>query len=154
SVPRTMSDKGVAALRPRASRYAKSDPELRGHWVRIQPSGAKSFWAVTRNPNGRQVWTFVGPADAMTIEAAREQARTILTRVRSGLSAIEPKGESFGAVVESWLKRHVENNSLRSRAKIVDLINRHVSAEFRAKEFTTIRRSDVVTLLDEIEDDH
>ena len=50
-----MTDKGVAALRPRASRYAKPDPELRGHWIRIQPSGAKSFWTVARNPDGKQI---------------------------------------------------------------------------------------------------
>jgi hypothetical protein len=109
-----MTDKGVAALKPRAKRYSKPDSELRGHWVRVQPSGAKSFWAVTRNPDGKQVWTFIGPADAMSIEAAREKARSILTRVRAGLPAIEQKGETFGTVFDSWMKRHVEKNGLRS----------------------------------------
>jgi|AmaraimetFIIA100_FD_contig_111_614459_length_3680_multi_6_in_0_out_0_4 integrase len=151
---RTMSDKGVAALKPRAARYAHPDPELRGHWIRVQSSGSKSFWAVTRNPHGKQVWTFVGPADAMTIEAAREQARSILQRVRSGLPATEAKGETFGAVLDNWLKRHVDGNGLRSRDKIIDLLNRHVDADFRAREFTSIRRSDITALLDEIEDDH
>jgi integrase len=149
-----MSDKGVAALKSRASRYAKPDPELRGHWIRIQPSGAKSFWTVARNPDGKQVWSFVGPTDAMTIEAAREQARTILQRVRAGLPAIEPKGETFGTVVDNWLTRHVAKNGLRARDKIESLIERHISKDFRAREFTTIRRSDVTALLDEIEDGH
>jgi integrase len=149
-----MSDKGVAALKPRASRYAKPDPELRGHWIRIQPSGTKTFWAVTRNPEGKQVWTHVGPCDALTIEEARERARTILTRVRAGLPATEPKGDTVGAVIDRWLKRHVEKNGLRSRDKIEDLIERHLSPKFRAREFTAIRRSEVVALLDEIEDDH
>jgi integrase len=153
-MPRKMSDAGVAALKPRAKRYTKPDPELRGHWIRIQPSGSKSFWAVTRNPDGKQVWTYIGPADAMTIEAAREDARNILNRVRAGLPAVEAKGETFGAVAENWLKRHVDGNGLRSRAKIVDLINRHISADFRAREFTSIRRTDITRLLDEIEDDH
>jgi integrase len=153
-MPRKMTDNGVAALKQRAKPYTKPDPELRGHWIRIQPSGTKSFWAVTRNPAGKQVWTFVGPADAMSIAAAREQARDILTRVRAGLPAIEPKGETFGAVIDNWLKRHVEGTGLRSRDKILDLLDRHVAPEFRAREFTTIRRSDIVALLDEIEDDH
>src|SRR5262245_52141324 len=116
SVAKTMSDKGVAALKPRASRYAKPDPELRGHWIRIQPSGAKSFWTVARNPDGKQLWTHISPTDAMTIEAAREQARTILQRVRAGLPAIAPKGETLGSVLDAWLKRHVDGNGLRSRA--------------------------------------
>jgi integrase len=153
-MPRKMTDTGVAALKPRATRYSKPDPELRGHWIRIQPTGSKSFWAVTRNPTGKQVWTFIGPADAMTIEAAREDARNVLNRVRAGLPATEAKGESFGAVVENWFKRHVDSNGLRSRDKIIDLLDRHISPEFRAREFTAIRRSDVVALLDEIEDDH
>jgi integrase len=153
-MPRKMSDAGVAALKPRATRYTKPDPELRGHWIRIQPSGSKSFWAVTRNPDGKQVWTFIGPTDAMGIEAAREQARTILQRVRAGLPAVEAKGETFGSVLENWLKRHVDAKELRSRDKIVDLINRHISADFRAREFTSIRRTDITRLLDEIEDDH
>jgi integrase len=151
---RTLSDKGVAALKPRPKTYTKPDPELRGHWIRVQPSGAKSFVTVTRTPEGKQVWTTVGRTDAMGIEAARARARLILTRVRAGLPAVEPKGETLGLVIDRWLQRHVAAKGLRSRAKIVDLLDRHVSAEFRAREFTTIRRSDVVALLDEIEDDH
>jgi integrase len=151
---RTMTDKGVAALKPRAGRYTVPDPELRGHWIRIQSSGTKSFWAVTRDPSGKQIWTRIGPADAMSIEKSREQARDTLTRVRSGLPAIEPKAETLGAVIDNWLKRHVEGNALRSRDKYVSLLDRHVSSDFRAREMTGIRRSDVSTLLDEIEDDH
>src|SRR5262249_41404045 len=52
------------------------------------------------------------------------------------------------------LKRHVEGNELRSHAKIVDLIGRHIPDDLRAREFVSLRRSDVVTLLDHIEDDH
>jgi integrase len=149
-----MTDKGVAALKPRAARYAVTDPELRGHWIRVQPTGSKSFWAVTRNPSGKQVWSLIGPADAMGIDAAREQARAILQRVHAGLPAVEPKADTFAAVVENWRKRHVEANSLRSAAKIEDLVKRHISKDFRAREFTAIRRSEIVALLDEIEDDH
>jgi integrase len=149
-----MSDKGVAALKPRASRYAKADPELRGMWVRIQPSGAKSFWTVARNPDGKQIWTFIAATDAMGIEAAREQARTILNRVRSGLPAVEPKAESFGSVLDLWLKLHIEAKGRRSRDKIVDLIGRHITPELRAREFVSVRRSDVVRLLDEVQADH
>ena len=151
---KTMTDRGVAALKPRAKRYAVSDPELTGHWIRIQPTGTKSFWAVGNNPDGKQVWTFVGPTDAMGIDASREQARTILQRVRAGLPAVAAKGETLGTVIDNWLKRHVERTGLRSRDKIVDLINRHISSEFRAREFIAIRRSDITRLLDEIEDDH
>ena len=151
---KTMSDKGVAALKPRASRYAKPDPELRGHWIRVQPSGAKSFCAVTRNPDGKQLWTTIGPTDSMSIEAAREKARAMLTRVRAGLPAVEARGETLDSVIDNWLKRYVDKQGLRSRDKIIDVLDRHISTDFRAREFIAICRSDITALLDEIEDDH
>src|SRR5262245_52120958 len=113
TMSRKLTDKGVAVLRPREKAYAKSDPELRGLWIKVQPTGSKSFWAITRNPDGKQIWTHIGLTDAMGIETAREQARAILQRVRAGLPAIEAKGETFGAVVNTWFKRHVEANGLR-----------------------------------------
>jgi len=153
-VRRNMTDKGVAALKPRAQRYAVTDPELRGHWIRVQPTGAKSYWAVTRNPQGRQVWTHIGAADTMPIDGARDVARGILSRVRAGLPAVEPKAETFGEVVANWLKRHVEANGLRSAPEITRLLNVHVLPVWRGREFTSIRRSDVAALLDAVEDKH
>jgi integrase len=149
-----MTDKGIAALKPRAQRYAVTDPELRGHWIRVQPSGAKSYWAVTRNPEGKQIWTHVGSADAMPIDDARDIARGMLTRVRAGLPATEAKAETFGTVVENWRKRHVEANALRSAAEINRLLNVHVLPVWKDREFTSIRRSDMAVLLDEVEDGH
>jgi hypothetical protein len=72
---KSLSDAGVAALKPRAARYAFPDPELRGHLIRIQPSGAKSYVAVTRGPAGKQVWATIGPVDLMGIDEAREAAK-------------------------------------------------------------------------------
>lgn len=151
---RTLTDKGVAALKPRQARYAYPDPELRGHWIRVQPSGAKSFATVTRGPDGKQVWATIGAADSMPIEEAREQARSILQRVRAGRPAFEPKAESFGAVVDNWCKRHVEANGLRSAREINRLLDTHVLPAWRDREFTSIRRGDVAALLDHVEDHH
>ena len=141
-----MSDKGVAALKPRANRYAVSDPELRGLWIRVQPTGLKSYATVTRNPDGKQVWTTIGTPDAMTIAAARAKARGILARVRDGLPAIEPKADTVAAVVENWRTRHVEKNRLRTAGDIKRLLDRHVLPVWGTRQFVSIRRSDVPTL--------
>src|SRR5262249_53642580 len=111
-MPRKMSDKGVAKLKRRRKRFAKPDPELRGHWSRVETSGAKSCWTVARDPKQKQIVTFVGSCDAMTIEEARAKARTMLNRVRAGLPAIEPKGETFDTVIADWRKRYVESKKL------------------------------------------
>jgi integrase len=150
---KSLTDKGVAALKPRAQRYAFPDPELTGHYVRVTPGGSKSFAAVARS-NGKQVWTHIGAADVMTIAEARDQAREILKRVRAGLPATEAKGETFAIIAVNWLKRHVDANKLRSCREIRRLLDVHVLPVWGDREFLSIRRSDVAALLDEIEDDH
>ena len=151
---KTFTNKGVLALKPRAERYAAPDPQLTGHYVRVQPSGAKAFVAVARDPAGKQLWTTIGAADVMNITEARELARDIIKRVRAGLPAVEPKAETFGSVVENWLKRHVDANALISSREIKRLLDVHVLPAWRDREFTSIRRSDVAALLDRVEDGH
>ena len=55
-----LDDAGVAALKPKANRYTHADPELPGHYVRIQPNGSKSFVVVARDPRGKQHWRTIG----------------------------------------------------------------------------------------------
>src|SRR6266436_611121 len=108
AIRKTLSDKGVAALRPMTSRYAMPDPELRGHYVRVTPAGQKSFVAVARSPTGKQVWTTIGAAGVFSIDDARSEAREVIKRVRAGLSPIQAKADSFADVAAIWIRRHVE----------------------------------------------
>jgi integrase len=151
---KSLSNKGVATLKPRPKRYAYADPELRGHYVRVQPSGAKAFVAVTRGPDGKQTWTTIAGADVIGIDEARSRARSIIERVRAGLPAAEPRADTFGAIAANWLKRHVAANGLRSRPEIERLLRVHVLPVWGEREFVAIRRSDVAALLDAVEDDH
>ena len=151
-----LSDKGVAALKPRAQRYTFPDPELRGHLIRIQPSGAKAYVTVTRDPNGKQIWSTIGATDLMPISEARDKAREIINRVHAGLPAVEiaTKPESFEDIAEQWLKRHGEKQHLRSLKNIKRLLRVHVYPKWSERPFLEIKRSDVATLLDTVEDNH
>jgi integrase len=154
---KTLSDKGVAALKPRAARFTYPDPELRGHYIRVTPNGAKSFVAVTLDPHGKQVWATIGPTDRYSIEAARELAREAIKRVHAGLSAFEvppPKPATFRDVAEQWLTRHVRANGLRSIAQITRHLNAHIYPVWADRVFLDIRRSDVAALLDQVQDNH
>ena len=154
---RTLTDKGVVALKPRAARYSYPDPEQRGLYVRIQPSGAKSFVAVTLDPHGKQIWATLGPTDVLPISDARERAREAIRRVRDGLAPFEAppnKPETFEDIAEQWLKRHVQANGLRSHAELTRLLRVHVYPAWKGRALRDIRRSDVAALLDEVEDDH
>jgi integrase len=149
---KSLTDKGVAALKPRSARYSHSDPQLTGHYIRVTPNNAKSYACVARNPDGKQVWTTIGDCAVMPIEEARGRAREYLQRVRDGLPAIAPKGETFGAVAANWIKRVVDPKAFRSGKEIKRVLERHILPAWRDREFTAIKRSDVATLLDTIED--
>jgi hypothetical protein len=107
---KTLTDVGVAALKPRSKFYAHPDPQCPGHYVRVSPTGFKSFVAVTRAPNGKQKWVTIGNAAHLDVEAARKRARDIITNVKGGLDHAGP--ESFKTVSREWLKRHCEAQGL------------------------------------------
>jgi integrase len=154
---KTLTDKGVSALKPRAQRYAFPDPELRGHFIRVQPSGGKSFVAVARDPYGKQIWANIGAADVLKIEDAREQARATLKRIKAGLPAFEAppvKPDTFRAVGENWLKRHVTGKQLRSEREIRRVLGKYIYPQWGDRDFISIKRSDISALLDKVEDNH
>jgi integrase len=152
-MPRTLTDKGVAALKPKPAGYAHPDPELSGHYVRVHPSGAKSFVAAVY-PGGKQQWITLGSSSQIGIEEARTQAREAMKRVKAGLTAIAPPPvtpKSFGEVANTWLDRVVRANGYRSEYETVRLLKTHVLPKWASTPFIAIRRSDVTWLLDAIE---
>src|SRR5215472_15610874 len=109
---RTLTDASIAALKARDKRYTVSDPKFVGLVVRVTPNGVKTFYALTRNPLGKQVWHAIGPTHIYRLEEARELARTAIKAIKAGKDA---KGSrSFEAVSDEWFERHVLKKGLRS----------------------------------------
>ena len=142
-----LSDDGVQKLKPKAKRYTFADPELPGHYVRVQPSGAKSFVVVARDPRGKQHWRSVG-APPMSVDDARDAGRKMIRSIR------EAPPDSFEGVAREWFKRHVEKRGLRSASEIKRFMNQHLDGAWAGKDFASIKRKDVSQLLDHIEDEH
>src|SRR5215475_9477064 len=110
---RGMSDMQVAALRKKSKRYIVADPELRGHYIRVPPTGPNVYVSVARNPDGEQVWHTLGASDAMKVE----EARVAIKRIKAGLPPVEPPPavpDSFEIVAENWLKRYARPKGLRT----------------------------------------
>ena len=57
---RTRHRTTIAALKPKAKRFAVADPELPSFYVRITPAGAKSYIAMATDPRGKQIGTTIG----------------------------------------------------------------------------------------------
>jgi integrase len=152
---KTLTDKGVLALRPKPTRYHFPDPELTGHYVRVLPSGTKTFTVVARGPDG-QVWHTVGGTDLLKIEQSRDLAREAIKRIKVGLTPEEPPPEqpdSFKAVAQNWIKRYAKKEQLRTLPEIERCLKVYVYPEWADRPFPEIKRSDFSKLLDAIEDE-
>jgi len=147
---KTLTDKGVAALKPRDKLYAFPDPQCPGHYVRVSPSGGKSYVAVARDPNGKQIWTTIGNAAHLGINAARKKARDIIVRVKDGQDREGP--QSFEKVSKEWFKRHVEAKGLLSAKEYRRYLDIHILPAWGGRVFTSIARGDITKLLDHIDD--
>ncbi len=159
---KTLTDNMVLKLKPKAKRFTKPDPELRGHYVRVSPSGAKSYVVQARHPVKKnkkgqplQVWATIGSTDLFTVAEAREEARDAIKRIKDGLDAFEPpptKPDSFKSVAENWMSRHVKAKGLRTEYEIARILNKHIYPILGDRDFEAIKRSDVTRLLDLVED--
>jgi integrase len=152
---KTMTDKGVAALKPRSSPYP--DPQMVNHYIRVRESGSKSFVCQARDPYGKQVWHTTGSCGVLRIEESRDLARAAIKRIKAGLPPIEPppvKPDSFRSVAENWLARHVIAKKFRTEDEIRRCLERYVYPKWADRDFISIRRSDITSLLDHIEDHH
>ena len=88
-------------------------------------------------------------------EARRGRARDVLIRVRAGLPALEApaaKPTTFEHVAEQWLARHVRAKGMRSQDEVGRLLRLALS-QLAGQGFRQHPRSDVVALLDQVEDE-
>lgn len=160
------TDKQVKALKAEAMKYAVRVKDQRGLYLRVTPNGFKSFAVAALDPNGRQVWATLGGTELSIEQAcekttpsasARVKAREAILRIKAGEPPFPkppPKPESFEAVADSYMKRHVLKNGLRSADEIQRNLNRYILPDWRDRDFLSIKKSDVTALLDKIEDNH
>src|SRR6476646_10957044 len=148
---RRLDDDAVAKLKPAAKRLTIPDPELRNHYVRVTPNGAKSFWVVARDPSGKQHWKLIG-SPPMSNNDAREKAMSMIRAIRSTVM-VDADDASFETVALQWFKRHVQKNSFRSERMIRGLLKNHIEPAFIGMNFVDVRRKHVTALLDRVEDE-
>ena len=148
-----LDDAGVANLKPKAKRYGVPDPELRGHYIRITPNGTKTFAAVARDPNGKQVWRAIGSHPEMKIEDAREKAIAIIRGIRATVLVERNETPTFESVAGQWFQRHVMKNNHISERQTSRWLRKHIIPAFAGMDFVDVRRAHVSALLDKIEDE-
>jgi len=155
---------GINSLKPPSTgRVEYLDAVVPQLALRLTASGVKSFAVRMRiNGTGKQVRVTLGEFPSTSIEKARQGARDALNAAKRG---VDPTGEKhrqrasereraandFAAVADLFIQRYArrKNRQWREQQRILD---KYVKPRWGRRPISDIGKSDVVRLLDEVED--
>jgi integrase len=153
-----LTDRGIRALpaAPKGKRKLVWDALVPGFAVRITDKGQRSFVLVTRYPGSpNPTPRTIGTVGAITLEDARGQAREWLKLLAQGIDPAQAQAErqrdTLRAICTEYLER--DGAKLRSSGWRRAVLERLVYPTLGSRPITSIRRSDIVRLLDKIEDE-
>jgi integrase len=151
-----LTDRAVAALKPApiGKRRLVWDAVVPGLAVRVTDKGVRTFVLVTRYPGSpHPAPRSLGTYGAITLEEARGKARAWLKLIGAGRDpSASAADDTLRAICEEYLER--EGKKLRSAQWRRDVLARLVWPELGHQNISAIRRSDIVRLLDKIEDEN
>jgi integrase len=154
-----LTDRSIAHLpfAQRGKRRIVWDAVVPGLGIRVTDRGVKSFVLVVRYPGQRNpAPRSLGTYGAITLEAARTKAREWLALISSGtdpaLHLADRAAQTFQAISEQYLLRKAKDH--RSRDTVQSTLARLVYPALGLRPITSINRSDIVRLLDRIEDEN
>jgi integrase len=152
--------KFVENVKPGPVRRELPDAGCAGLYLISQPSGVRS-WAVRYRFNGKSVKLTLGQWPAMTLAAAREAATTAQRELERGnnpakakvdakIKADAAKADTVANVCASYMRR--EASKLRTADQRESILKRHVLPHIGDRPIADVRRSEIVRLLDRVED--
>jgi integrase len=154
-----LTAKAIENIRPGDKRREISD-HANGLFLISQPSGHRS-WAVRYRHDGRSVKLTLGAWPKITLADARKAAADAQHALARGENPAKAKADAkvkadaarantLTSVCENYLKR--EGSKLRTLDQRVSILRRLVYPELGDKPIGSIKRSDIVAMLDQIED--
>jgi integrase len=155
---RGLTDIAIRNLKPAVTRKEIPDPGQRGLYVVIQPTGARSFAVRYRYGGKPRKLTLTG---GISLAAARKAASDALYEVEQGRDPSEAKkitkakaalaqADTVQAICQEYLAR--EGHKLRTASSREATLTRLVFPEIGNQTIHTLRRSQLIRLLDRIED--
>jgi integrase len=151
-----LTDRSIAAFKPAApgKRQLHYDALVPGLAIRVTDTGAKSFVLVGRfpgstNPTARAI----GRVGAVTLLSARARAREWLAQLAQGIdpASADRNADTFRAVAEEYQKR--DGSRLRTAGWRASALARVVFPVIGDRPVAELRRSEIVALLDRVEDE-
>jgi hypothetical protein len=156
--PKRLTDIAIRNLKPKADRYELPDPGARGLYVVVQPSGRTSYAVRYRHAGVPKKLTL---QSGISLAVARKMAADAMHQIAQGKDPAEAKRESkeraaaaaintVQNICEEYLRR--ENGKLRTADAREATLRRLVFPALGARQINAVKRSDIVRLLDGIED--
>ena len=154
-----LTQRRVDTAKPEQEQYGIADGIVPGQRCIVYPTGAKSYRIWVR-VNGKQIPVTVGDALLMTLAESRVKGKSILAAAVDGkdpredkLAATNARAETVGAVALTFIERHAKpRNKLRTVTENKRLIDRNILPSWGRRPISSIKRRDVVALLDSIVD--
>lgn len=142
-----------------------ADKEVKGFVARRLDSGAVTFGFRYRDrTSGKQRWLGLGLHGNITAEKARDLAKRAAGEVADkqdpvgeqeearaeAKKVVQAETNTVDAVLDSFMERHA--STLRSEDQIKHAFDTYVRPELGAKSIYDIKRSEIVAMLDKVED--
>jgi integrase len=155
-----LTPKTIEHLKPRDRRTEIADAGAAGLYLVLQRSGHKS-WAARYRVNGKPAKLTIGPWPKVSLHDARVAAAQAREQVARGMDpakakadakikADAAKADTVTAICESYLRR--EGRKLRTLDARVSILRRLIYPAIGDRPIDAIKRSEIVHLLDRIED--
>jgi integrase len=116
-------------------------------------SGAKSWSFRFRRASGKQTRATIGPYPTIGLKAARKRADDMRKEVAAGGDPVATKRQarggarSFGTLAERYLEEHARRHKRSHKADQRNL-NKHVLPLWKDKLYSSIKRGDVIELVE------
>ena len=115
-----LTQRSVAALKPRQTRYREQDSELKSLFVTVRPSGSKTFY-LYKQVNGERVEAKLGSFPELTVEAAREMCRERYQKLLAGEEVRESRGGHSGELIlEELFHEYLERYAKKQKKSWAD----------------------------------
>ena len=157
---------GIKSLKsPASGRVEYLDSVVPQLALRVASSGVKTFAVRTRVAgSGRQVRVTLGEFPSTSLEEARQKARDALNAAKRGINPTDVKrferndqrehaANDFASVADQFIERYAKREN-RTWKETQRIFGKYVKPKWRNRSVADIRKSDVVALLDDIEDGH
>jgi integrase len=142
--------KDVEAKRAAPERREIPDDYMRGLYLIVQPTGAKS-WAVRYRLSGKSAKHTIGPYPAFGLKDARDKAAEVLRTVAEGRNPQQQQAGTVAKAVEQFLERHGKTYRPKPLYEAKRRLQLYLTDEWGNRKLDNITRADVRAMLSRID---